>query len=166
MSDTTARLGLPMIRPGQAQKELSHNEALALIDLLTQPNVIGFAIDTPPATPAPGNMWVIGAAPTGLWAGRPHHLAGWTEGGWRFVPPFEGLMVWLAEVAVIARFSAGGWSVGTVTANRLTVGGTQVIGARQAAVANPAGGSVIDIQARLAIAAILGALRAHGLIAT
>lgn len=34
--ETTARLGLPLLAPGQAQKELFHNEALALVDAATQ----------------------------------------------------------------------------------------------------------------------------------
>ena len=41
MSDeTTPRLKMPMIVPGQAQKELSHNDALATLDLLVQGSVV------------------------------------------------------------------------------------------------------------------------------
>lgn len=32
MTDTSARFALPLILPGQAQKEIFHNEALALLD--------------------------------------------------------------------------------------------------------------------------------------
>ena len=39
MSESTARLALPLIAPGQAQKEVSHNEALAALDLLVQAQV-------------------------------------------------------------------------------------------------------------------------------
>jgi hypothetical protein len=41
-----------------------------------------------------------------------------------------------------------------------------VVGPRQAAVAAPSGGTVIDAESRTALVAILAALRAHGLIAT
>ena len=166
MSDTTARLRLPTIRPGQAQKELSHNEALALIDMLTQASVIGFAVNTPPLAPTSGDACVIGAAPTGAWAGKAQQMASWTDGGWRFVVPVEGLATWIQETSVIARFSGGDWSVGAVTANRLMIGGNQVVGERQPAIATPMTGGTIDIQARIALAAILSALRTHGLVSS
>jgi hypothetical protein len=165
MSDTTARLGLPMIRPGQAQKELSHNEALAIIDLLIDAQVVGVALNVPPTTPAPGATWIVGAAPSGAWTGQAGRLAGWTEGGWRFVVPFEGMAVWVSQDAVIARFSAGVWISGDLTGHRVMVDGVPVVGPQQAAVADPAGGTTIDAQARAALVAALAALRNHGLIA-
>jgi hypothetical protein len=47
----------------------------------------------------------------------------------------------------------------------LVVSGTQVVGSQASAIANPAGGVTIDLQARAAVLAILNALRGHGLIA-
>jgi hypothetical protein len=44
------------------------------------------------------------------------------------------------------------------------IAGTQVVGPRGAAVANPAGGATVDAEARTAIDAILARLEAHGLI--
>lgn len=165
MSDTTARLRLPMIRPGQAQKELSHNEALAIIDLLIDAQVAGFALNTPPASPGLGAAWVVGSAPSGAWAGQAGRLAGWTEGGWRFVMPVEGMAVWVSEAAVIARFSGGAWILGDITGSRVVIDGVRVVGPRQPAVANPTGGTTIDTQARATLATLLAALRNHGLIA-
>ncbi|MEG3089133.1 DUF2793 domain-containing protein [Sphingomonas sp. PB4P5] len=165
MSDTTARLGLPMIRPGQAQKELSHNEALAVIDLLIGAQASAFGLNTPPTAPAPGAAWVVGSAPLGAWAGKAGQVAGWTEGGWRFVAPVESLVVWIVEAAVIARFSGGAWVVGELTGSRVVIDGVRVVGARQPAVASPSGGTTVDTQARAALAALLTAVRAHGLIA-
>lgn len=46
------------------------------------------------------------------------------------------------------------------------VNGTQVVGARQAAIGAPTGGTTIDAEARTAIGSILTVLRTHGLIAT
>jgi hypothetical protein len=44
--------------------------------------------------------------------------------------------------------------------------GEQVIGEQAAAIADPAGGTVIDSEARTAVAEILSAIRQHGLIAS
>ena len=47
----------------------------------------------------------------------------------------------------------------------LVVDGNQVVGARAGAIADPAGGMVIDMPCRGAVTQILNALRGHGLIA-
>lgn len=164
--ETTARHALPLIAPGQAQKELTHNEALTALDMLAHPAVVAVGTATPPGAPAPGQCWVVGASPTGAWAGQADALACWTEGGWRFLPPREGLAVWTGAATGFAQYTGGAWRDGVVAGNTLRVGGIQVVAAQQAAIATPAGGTTVDAQARTAIAAILAGLRAHGLIAT
>ena len=163
--EMTARLGLPLLAAGQAGKELTHNEALALIDLALGAGVEAMGVDAPPADPAVGRAWIVGAAPTGAWAGRAGALAGWTGGGWRFVAPFEGLGVWIASAKLRARFVGGAWTAGEERASRLLVGGVPVVGPRGPAIAGPTGGTTVDAEARAALAAVLGALREHGLIA-
>ncbi len=48
----------------------------------------------------------------------------------------------------------------------LKVNGVKVVGIQQATIAAPSGGATIDAQSRTAIASILTALKAHGLLAT
>jgi len=45
------------------------------------------------------------------------------------------------------------------------VSGTQVVGARQAAIPDASGGATIDVEARAALNQLLAELRTHGLIA-
>ena len=163
---TSARFGWPLIAPGQAQKEVTHNEALALADLTVQACVETVGDDAPPDAPAIGACWVTGAAPVGDWSGHAEALAGWTEGGWRFVAPRAGLSVWSRADATVARFDSDRWTIGEVVARRIVVGGAQVVAGQRAAIADPVGGSISDDPARDAIRAILAALRGHGLIAT
>ena len=80
-TDATLRLGLPFLAAGQAQKELTHNEALALADASICAAVQGIAIDVPPANPALGQCWIVGATPSGAWAGRAHALGHRTSRG-------------------------------------------------------------------------------------
>jgi hypothetical protein len=156
---------LPLLNAGQAQKEITHNEALTVLDLLVQAVVIAVAVNQPPAAPLAGQCWIVGIAPEGAWSGCADMLAGWSDGGWRFCPPVSGMRVWSLADGADARFDAGVWTVGIARAARLEIAGLQVVGARQPAVMEPTGGGVIDAEARTAITAILAALHTHGLIA-
>ena len=165
MSEATAKLGLPMLAAGQAQKEGTHNEALALADLAIAAAVEGVGAEDPPANPAPGQAWILGANPRSAWAGRAFALAGWTDGGWRFVEAFEGLGAWVVPDALPVRFVGGTWTAGELRGRRVLVDGVPVVGARRPAIPDPAGGGAVDAEARAALAQVLAALRAHGLIA-
>ena len=163
-TDPTARFKLPLLEPGQAQKELYHNEALALIDIVVQASVVSIGLNTPPTAPSEGSCWVVGTTPTGVWAGAALQIAGWTAGGWRFVEPVEGMRVWSLADAQEARFTGANWTVGEVRCRQLLVGGVPFLGPRQPAIAAPSGGAVVDQQARAALGAIITALTAHGLV--
>jgi hypothetical protein len=82
-SSTSPRMALPLLVSGQAQKELTHNEALLLIDMALMPLVESAGLNAPPSAPQIGQCWIIGSSPTGAWSGAANHLAAWTAGGWR-----------------------------------------------------------------------------------
>jgi len=75
MSEGTPRFELPFIIPGQAQKELFHNEALTAIDLLLQAAVEGPVPTVPPALASPGQWWIVGLMATEAWTGKQNQLA-------------------------------------------------------------------------------------------
>lgn len=93
MSEISARLSLPYLLPAQAQKHVTHNEALERLDLLVQLSVQEFGAETPPDAPQEGQIWALGAEPSGAWAGQGGRLAGWSAGEWSFVVPAPG---WIA----------------------------------------------------------------------
>jgi hypothetical protein len=167
MSDAaSARLGLPFLQVAQAQKELAHNEALILLDLAVQAVVEAVGVAVPPAAPTPGQCWIVGPAPSGAWTGQAQALAGWSDGGWRFLAAVPGMTAWSRADNADARFDGSSWSVGTLSGARLVLGGTPMLAARQPAIAAPANGTVVDREVRSAVSAILSALRTHGLIAS
>ena len=147
-------------------KATTHNEALAIADIAIGAAIDGFLVNTPPALPVVGASYVVGSAPTDAWGGQAFALAGYTEGGWRFIAPVDGLRAIDKATGETAVFRAGAWEKGQVRATQVLVGGNQVVGARLGAVADPAGGGTVDAEARAAVADILSRLRSHGLIAS
>ncbi|MBO9712970.1 DUF2793 domain-containing protein [Sphingomonas sp.] len=160
---STDRLALPLLEPGQAQKEMFHNEALVRLDAAVQACAVAGGLDAPPADPAAGQCWIVGASPSGAWSGHAGALACWTLSGWRFVAAAEGMRAWIADPAGFALHSGGEWRFGEAH-GRLIVEGVQVVGPQAAAIGNPSGGSVVDAEARSTIAQILAAMREHGLV--
>lgn len=160
----TPRLALPFLSVGQAQKEFTHNESLQTLDILVAGAVEQPPLASPPAAPAIGSSYIVDADATGAWAGKAQYLAAWTSGGWRFVAPAEGMLLYERTSGTCAAFRSGAWELGIVRASAVLIGDQQVVGPRASAIQSPAGGTVIDSEGRAAVDAILGALRQHGLI--
>lgn len=95
MSDDTPLLALPLILPAQAQKHVTHNEALRLLDLLVHLAVIDRTRSEPPAQPAEGDRHIVASPATGLWQGHEGKVAAFWGGAWAFLTPRAG---WLARV--------------------------------------------------------------------
>jgi Protein of unknown function (DUF2793) len=160
----TPRLSLPFLSVGQAQKEFTHNESLQTLDILVGGGLEEPPRPTPPSSPAVGAAFIVADGATGEWAGKANCIAAWTSGGWRFVPPVEGMTLYERTSGTWASFREGAWSIGTVPATALLINGQQVVGPRAAAIAAPSGGTVVDLEARAALNAILTTLRQHGLV--
>ena len=76
----------------------------------------------------------------------------------------DGMGAYVKASALSANYRAGAWELGSLRGNSLVVGGSQVVGSRQAAISGPTGGATVDAECRSAINQILAALRQHGLI--
>lgn len=164
MADTTPRFALPFILPGQAQKELFHNEALTRIDLVLHPAVEGSPAADPPSSPAIGQCWIVAASGTGDWQGHDGQLAMWSEGGWRFAAPAPGMIAWNKAAGLPLLWNGSQWKDGTLYCAGLAVNGQQVVGERQPGIPTPSGGTIIDAEARAAVGALIATLMSHGLI--
>lgn len=140
---TSPRFGLPLLFPGQAQKEAFVNEALALADALLHCAVEGEA-GSPPASPIDGSAWLVAAGSTGEWLGKDGMIASRQFGNWLYVAPRDGMRVF----------------------NRLT--GQNLIYFKAwniaAAPSEPSGGQVVDSEARAAILELIAALRVAGVL--
>lgn len=140
----TPALALPLLIAGQAQKEFFVNEALCVLDALHARSVTA-SQPAPPAAAAEGSCYRVTAPASGAWAGREDSVAVLIGGAWRFVAPAEGMMVFDAS------------------ADRMIIYRSQWQPAQS--VSLPAGGAVVDAEARAAVTALITALEAMGVLA-
>jgi len=75
--DNTPNLQLPYLIAAQAQKHVTHNEALRTLDAIVQLLVLDKDLATPPGSPADGNRYIVAASPTGAWTGQAGKIAAW-----------------------------------------------------------------------------------------
>ncbi len=94
MPDTSPILSLPYILPSQAQKHVTHNEALRHLDAIVQLVVISSNQVVPPANPVPGDRYIVGAAAVGAWLGQDSMIAVAEGNGWAFYGAQSG---WRAD---------------------------------------------------------------------
>lgn len=110
MADTTPSLALPLIAGGQAQKHVTHNEALALLDALVQLAVLDRDRAAPPFSPAEGDRYLIAAGnPTGAWAGWSGRIARFQDGAWLSLQPRTGWLAYVADEAEFYTFTGSAW---------------------------------------------------------
>ena len=111
MSDTP-RYAMPMLDAAQAQKHVTVNEALVRADALAAGRVERRDLSAPPAAPADGDAFIVGAGATGGWAGQEGALALFLNGGWAFVAPWEGAAFWVAAERLRVTRVGGAWIEG------------------------------------------------------
>ena len=109
MSENTPNLDLPLMMPTQAQKHVTHNEAIELLDALSQLTLKAVDQQTPPTSPSEGDRWGVGATPTGDWAGQPNMIATWRGGGWLFIQPDDGWLAWVLADDALCVVKNGSW---------------------------------------------------------
>lgn len=115
MTDTP-RLALPVIEAAQAQKHVTHNEALVLLDALTQLAVESRTLTAPPGSPADGACYIPAAGATGAWSGWDGQIALYSGGGWLKIVPVSGLKAWVKGERLTVTFEDGIWRDGIALA--------------------------------------------------
>jgi hypothetical protein len=109
MSDTTPRSGMPLLAAAQAQKHVTHNEALLQLDALGCARVLDRDLTAPPSSPTDGDTYLIKATATGDWTGQDGRIAFAVDGSWRFYAPYAGLIVYVADETKLIVFDGTNW---------------------------------------------------------
>ena len=105
---TTPNLGLTLVEQAQAQKEVTVNQALMRIDALINNGAISRTVSTPPGSPVAGDLYIVGASPSGAWAGKALQIA-YFDQIWRFVVPRTGMTLWVASEDLLYSFDGSSW---------------------------------------------------------
>lgn len=107
---TTTKLKLPELTASQSQKHVTHNEALFFLDTLVQLAVIDKDLSAPPGSPTLGATYIVGAAPTGSWAGKTNQVASYDGSGWIFFVPVEGWNAWVNDEDTAYYWDGSAWT--------------------------------------------------------
>lgn len=107
--DETTNLRLPYIMAAQAQKHVTHNEAIRALDCLVQLSVADRDLTTPPATPDDGARYIIAAGGTGAWSGHDLAIAAYQDGAWEIYTPREGWTAWVADEDQLLVWNGSAW---------------------------------------------------------
>ena len=67
--------------------------------------------NAPPGAPVTGDLYVVGPAPTGAWAGQANNLAQWTGSAWLITAPQRGATVVSAATGKTYIWSGSAWGV-------------------------------------------------------
>jgi hypothetical protein len=99
MADST-NLQLPYVEAAQAQKHVTHNEAIRRLDALVRTRVVSQGLTTPPAA-SDGEVYIPGSGATGAWSTWDFNLAYWVDGAWIKIVPKVGWIVYDIDLAAL-----------------------------------------------------------------
>jgi len=108
--DATANLKLPFILPSQAQKHVTHNESLLLLDSIVQLSVLDRDMNDAPAELAEGDRYIVAAGASGTWAEQSGKIAAFQDGAWTFLDPRVGWQAWVADEGTFVVWNGAEWA--------------------------------------------------------
>lgn len=106
----TPNLKMPWLLAAQAQKHVTHNDALRALDAVVQLSALDRDLTAPPGSPQDGDRYIVAASATGSWAGKDGQIAAFQDNAWMFHAPLEGWLCWVADEDLLLVFDGTGWS--------------------------------------------------------
>lgn len=107
--EETTNLKLPLLVPNQSQKEITHNEALIILDNLLNNGVKDKDLTTPPENPSQNDLYIVGVGASGDWEDKDNQLA-FYDNGWRFYQARQGTKYWVNDENCIYVFNSTSWT--------------------------------------------------------
>lgn len=101
---------LPYIQASQAQKHITHNEAIKLLDGVVQLGVLSRIVAAPPGSPVDGDRYIVASGATGLWAGWDLNVAFYVDGAWVRLIPRVGWTAYSVADAAFYVWTGAAWT--------------------------------------------------------
>jgi len=122
---STPNLDLPEIAAAQAQKHVTHNEALLALDALVQLAVVSRRIANAPGTPGEGARYIVPLGAAGDFAGQDGKVASFAGGAWSFYQPLKGWRAFIQDENGFSVFDGTTWTGPEVARLSSTVSGAE-----------------------------------------
>lgn len=137
----TARFGFPFIAADQAQKHVTHNAALDLIDATIAGLVASATTASAPASPGEGDAYLLPVGAEGFGPAVAGDVATFTGGEWIAAKPYFGRRVYALDAGQAWVYGGAkfGWLPGDVAAP--SSGATLALSIREATLSPLSGGS-------------------------
>jgi len=107
--DTSENLKLPYIMPNQAQKHVTHNEAVRHLDALVQMGVASRTLSLPPTEPQTGARFIVAENAQDEWLGKTGHVAAFQDGAWQYYIPQDGWTAWVTQEQKLLVYNNAQW---------------------------------------------------------
>lgn len=108
MSQNSIHLSLPFIQGGQAQKHVTHNEAVRILDAVVQLRVQGEAA-APTDDAETGDRYIVAGGATDSFTGREGQIASYESGAWVFLTPSTGWVAYDVSTGGQIAFDGTAW---------------------------------------------------------
>ena len=111
MFEHSPRLTLPYIQPAQAQKHVTHNQAIRQIDGLIHMSVVSDALSMPPTEQKEGTCYLVPPNAQDGWQGWAYHVAIWQDAAWMFLTPKTGWRLFVSDQKKLMVYHGSTWVV-------------------------------------------------------
>lgn len=107
---TSARLGITQLASTQNDRSVTVNEAIAILEAFggyIQAKSVGD--NSPPGSPAEGDIYVVGTAGTGAFSGHNKAVALYYNAAWVFRSAIEGMLAYSQAADTWSKFDGTSW---------------------------------------------------------
>ena len=108
MANST-HLELPLLAAAQAQKHVTHNDALLRLDAIVQLGIKDRHLTSPPGSPSDGDRYIPASGATGAWEDWDLNIAWYVDGVWTKLLPRGGWIVYVEDENLVLIHDGSNW---------------------------------------------------------